>query len=49
MMQVRYQDEQLNNVRWDIAGWQLFTGNLNANLKFGNPRLLRSLFSIVFS
>ncbi|MCK8097738.1 type II secretion system protein N [Pseudoalteromonas sp. 1CM17D] len=38
MMQVRYQDEQLNNVRWDIAGWQLFTGNLNANLKFGNPR-----------
>ncbi|WP_273047317.1 type II secretion system protein N [Pseudoalteromonas sp.] len=38
MMQVRFDGEQLNNVRWDIAGWQLFTGNLNTNLKFGDPR-----------
>jgi general secretion pathway protein N len=38
MMQVRFADEQLNNVHWDIAGWQLFTGKLNANVKFGNAR-----------
>ncbi|ALS31637.1 general secretion pathway protein N [Pseudoalteromonas translucida KMM 520] len=38
MMQVRYQGEQLNNVRWDVAGWALFTGKLNANVKFGDPR-----------
>ena len=38
MMQVRFDGEQLNNVRWDIAGWKLFTGKLNANIKFGNPR-----------
>ncbi|MBQ4834160.1 type II secretion system protein N [Pseudoalteromonas sp. MMG010] len=37
-MQVRYDKEQLNNVRWDIAGWSLFTASLNANVKFGDPR-----------
>ena len=38
LMQVRFDGEQLNNVRWDIAGWALFTGNLNTNIKFGNAR-----------
>jgi general secretion pathway protein N len=38
MMQVRYQSEQLNNVRWDIAGLALLTGKVSASVKFGNPR-----------
>ena len=38
MMQVRFNGEQFNNVHWDIAGWSLFTGNINANIKFGNAR-----------
>lgn len=38
IMQARFEGEHFNNVRWDIAGWQLFTGKLNANIKFGNPR-----------
>lgn len=38
IMQVAYKDEQLKNVRWDIAGWQLFTGKLTATVKVGNPR-----------
>jgi general secretion pathway protein N len=38
VMQLRFEGEQLNNVHWEIAGWQLFTGKLNVNVKFGNAR-----------
>ena len=38
MMQLRFQGEQLNNVRWDISGWSLFSAKVNANLRIGNPR-----------
>jgi general secretion pathway protein N len=38
MIQVRYQGEQLNNLRWDIAGWSLLSGKLTAKVRFGDPR-----------
>ena len=38
IMQLRYQDEQINNLNWDISGWALFTGQLTGSVKFGDPR-----------
>lgn len=38
MMQVRFGSEQLNNVRWDISGWSLFSAKVITNLRFGDPR-----------
>ena len=38
IMQLRFQDEQINNLNWDISGWALFTGQLKGNIKFGDPR-----------
>ncbi|WP_064664082.1 type II secretion system protein N [Pseudoalteromonas sp. MQS005] len=38
IMQLRFQGEQLNNVRWDISGWSIFKAQVNTNLRFGNPR-----------
>ena len=38
VMQLRFDGEQLNNVRWDISGWSLFKAQVNTNLRFGNPR-----------
>lgn len=38
LMQLRFQGEQLNNIRWDISGWSLLSGKVNANLRIGDPR-----------
>ncbi|WP_404342209.1 type II secretion system protein N [Pseudoalteromonas mariniglutinosa] len=38
ILQVRYQGEQLNNVRWELSAWSLLTGRLTGAVKFGNVR-----------
>jgi len=38
IMQVRFDGEQLNNVRWQLSGWSLFTGKLIGTVRFGDPR-----------
>ncbi|MEC8207767.1 MAG: type II secretion system protein N, partial [Pseudomonadota bacterium] len=38
VMQVRFDGEQLNNVRWQLSGWSLFTGKLVGTVRFGDPR-----------
>jgi general secretion pathway protein N len=38
LMQLQYDNEQLNNVRWNINAWQLLSGNVDANVKFGDAR-----------
>lgn len=38
VMQVRFDGEQLNNVRWQLSGWSLFTGKLVGTVRLGDPR-----------
>ena len=38
IMQVRFDGEQLNNVRWKLSGWSLLTGKLVGTVRFGDPR-----------
>tara|TARA_B100002049_G_scaffold236987_1_gene225495 strand:+ start:4619 stop:5377 length:759 start_codon:yes stop_codon:yes gene_type:complete len=38
VMQARFENEQLNNVRWQISGWSLFSGKLVGTVRFGDPR-----------
>ncbi|MBQ4839560.1 type II secretion system protein N [Pseudoalteromonas luteoviolacea] len=35
---VRYQNLQFNDVKWQLNGWGILTGQLQGKLNFGNPR-----------